>query len=124
MFISKESTSNNGGVPFLLKKGVKFTWDSECECAFQEFNVVFTSYSTLRYPDFSLPFVLFTDACDTGIEAVLTQEGPDGERTITYAMRSLMPNERKYAVIGKEALAIVWSVKYFRQYLLWNQFYS
>ena len=106
----------------LLKKGVKFTWDSECESAFQEFKVVLTSYPILRYPDFSLPFVLYTDACDTGIGAVLAQNGPDGERTIAYASRSLKPNERNYAVIEKEALAIVWSVKYFRHYLFGRQF--
>ena len=62
---------DNKAVPLnkLLKKGVKFTWDSECECAFQEFKVVLTSSPILRYPDFSLPFVPDNDACDTGIGA-------------------------------------------------------
>ena len=74
---------------------------------FKNSKCVLTSYPILKYPDFSLPFVLYTDACDTGIGAVLAQEGTDGERTIAYASRSLNPDERNYAVIGKEALAIV-----------------
>lgn len=95
----------------------KFLLDSNCESAFKIFNEALTSHPRLRYPDFSLPFVLYTDVCDTGIGAVLAQDGPNGERTIAYARKSLKPNEMNYAMIEKEALAIVWGVKYFRHYL-------
>lgn len=118
----KDFASKAAPLHKLLRKGVEFIWDSNCESAFKTFKEALTSYPILRYPDFSLPFVLYTDACDTGIGAVLAQDGPDGERTIAYASKSLKPNEQNYAVIEKEALAIVWGVKYFRHYLFGRKF--
>ena len=90
----------------LLKKGVKYLWNPDCVECFETFKKALIQYPILRYLDFELPFVLYTDACDTGLGVVLAQIGPDGERTLAYASRSLKSNERNYAVIEKEALAI------------------
>jgi len=76
----------------------------------------------LKCPDFSLPFNLYTDACDYGIGAVLAQETPDGEVVIAYASRLLKSSEKKYAVLQKEALGIVWSLKHFYPYLYGRHF--
>ena len=101
----------------LLRKGTKYIWDENCVRTFDMFKQALTQYPILHYPDFNLPFLLMTDACDTGLGIVLAQQGPEGERVIAYASRTIKPNERNYAVIEKEALAIVWGVKYFRHYL-------
>lgn len=67
---------------------------SNCESAFRTFDEALTRYmySLLRYPDFLLLFVLFNDACDIGIGAVLTQNGFDVEWIIAHASKSLQPN--------------------------------
>ena len=76
----------------------------------------------MRCPDFSLPFKLYTDACEYGIGAVLAQETPNGEVVIAYASRLLKSSERKYGVLQKEALGIVWSLKHFYPYLYGQHF--
>ena len=60
-------------------------------------------------------------ACDVspyGIVSVLSHTMKDGlERPIAYALRLLTSAERHYAQLDKEALAPVWGVKKFHNYL-------
>ena len=44
------------------------------------------------------------------------------ERPIAYASRSLTATERRYSQLDKEALAIIFAVTRFRQYLLGRHF--
>ena len=73
-------------------------------------------------PDFSMPFNLYTNACDYGIGAVLAQETPDGEVVIAYASRLLKSSELKYSLLQKEALGNVCSLKHFYSYLYGRHF--
>ena len=62
---------------------------------------------------------LKTDASLAGLSAVLAQVGEDGQvHPIAYASRSLLKHEHNYAITELEMLALVWSVKHFRAYLL------
>ena len=61
--------------------------------------------------------MVLTDACERGIGAVLSQEGPDGEHLVAYISRKLRPRESRYATIEKECLATVWAVQTLRVYL-------
>ena len=78
----------------------------------------------MQCPDCSLQFKLYTDACDYGLGAVLAQETDDGEAVVAYASRILKLSEAKYAVLQKEALVIVWALKYFYPYLYGRHFTS
>ena len=62
----------------LTERAAAFNWTDECQAAFDELRQRLTSAPVLAYPDFSRPFVLDTDASDTGIGAVLSQVDTEG----------------------------------------------
>jgi len=67
-------------------------------------------------------FILDTDASDQTIGAVLSQLQDGAEKVIAYASRKLDKREVNYCITRKELLAIVHSLKYFKQYLLGRRF--
>ena len=82
-----------------------------------------TSAPLLALPDWSRPFIVNTDASDTGIGAILSQVQADGEEhVVSYASRLLTKAERNYCVTRKELLAVVTFLHHFRQYLIGAKF--
>jgi hypothetical protein len=71
----------------LLKKGVKFVWDEDCEKAFHTLREYLTTAPVLAQPDNTKPFDVYCDASGTGLGCVLMQ----GNRVIAYASRALRP---------------------------------
>ncbi|KAI2659392.1 Retrovirus-related Pol polyprotein from transposon 17.6 [Labeo rohita] len=100
----------------------KVCWTPSTEEAFAQIKTALTSSPVLRAPDFSCPFLLQTDASDTGLGAVLSQIQEGEEHPIIYISRKLSTAERKYAAVEKEALAIKWAVLELRYYLLGRKF--
>jgi hypothetical protein len=76
----------------------------------------------LAYPNFKLPFILTTDPSKSAIAAILSQVQGGIERLIAFANRQLNSAERAYSVSEAEMLALVWTTKYFRCYLLGTEF--
>ena len=106
----------------LTEKGRKFEWSEATETAFNTLKEKITTSPVLAHPDFSLPFILDTDASDSSIGAVLSQSTDGHERVIAYASRTLSKSEKRYCVTRKEMLALVSFVKYFRHYLYGRKF--
>lgn len=98
----------------LLKKDVPYVWTDEQAAAFDELKQRLVSAPILHYPDFEKPFVIATDASGTGIGAVLLQKGERKYMPIAFASRALNPAEQRYSTTQKEALAVVWGLKKFR----------
>ena len=107
----------------LTEKNVPFGWTQEAEEAFAQLKQRLTSPPILAHPDFSLPFILDTDASSSGIGAVLSQKHADGqEHVVAYASRTLSKSERRYCTTRRELLAVISFMKQFRPYLLGRHF--
>ena len=77
----------------------------------------------LAYPEFSKPFLVATDASGLAAEADLSQLNENGkEHLIHYASRSLIESENNYSTYEREELAIIFALKEFRHYLLFQKF--
>ena len=107
----------------LLKKGQKWVWTDACAVAFTKAKEALVSSQVLIHYDPSLPIRLAADASAYGIGAVLSHVLDDGtERPIAYVSKTLSPSEKNYAQIEKEALALVFGVRKFHQYIYGRKF--
>ena len=57
----------------LMKKDVVFHWTPECQKAFVKLKHLLTTATITAFPDFNLPFPLYTDASTLGLGAILAQ---------------------------------------------------
>jgi len=100
----------------------RFQWTHETQSAFELLKQALSTPPILAMPRDTGEFILDIDACDMTIGAVLSQMQDGYEKVIAYASRTLDKREANYCVTRKELLAIVYSVKYFKQYLLGRDF--
>lgn len=101
----------------LLCKDAPWEWSERHEQAFNKVKRELVSDRILTHFDPTARLVLSVDASPTGLGAVLSQGEEGCERPIAYASRSLMASEKNYSQIHKEAVAIIFGVKHFHQYL-------
>jgi hypothetical protein len=57
-----------------------------------------------------------------GLGAVLSQVHKGDEHPVAFVSWTLSPAEKKYSIVEKECLAIVWALKYFHLYVFGTQF--
>ena len=67
----------------------------------------------LALPNFAKTFTVKTDVCNTGVEAVLSQEG----HPIAYYSKALGVASQKLCIYEKEFLAIMMAIDRWRSYL-------
>jgi transposase InsO family protein len=102
----------------LLKKSVIWKWSAECQKAFDFCKDALTSDSLLVHYDSKKKLKLACDASSYGVGAVLSHELENGEeRPIAYASRTINKTERNYSQIEREALALIFGVKKFHDYI-------
>jgi hypothetical protein len=71
----------------LTRKKQEFTWGPKQQEAFEMLKYRLCTTPVLAYPNFSLPFILTTDASETAEGAILSQVQDGVERPISYASR-------------------------------------
>ena len=101
----------------LTEKNAPFQWTSQCQDAFTYLKHALSNPPVVTFPDFSLPFSLYTDASCSAIGAVLSQRQGHQDKVIAYASHVLTKAERKWSTYDRELWAIVWAVRHFRHYL-------
>ncbi len=83
-----------------------FEWSEKCEKAFEALKERLITAPVLAYPNYSLTFVLQTNASGEGLGAVLVQVQDGAEKVIAYASRGLRPPETRYPAHKLEFLAL------------------
>ena len=101
----------------LTKCGVAFVWSQEAQSAFKQINALIASAPILHRPSFDHPFIIQTDASDSGLGAILTQTVGGVGRVLCFASRTMTPAERNYSVTERERLAVLWDIRKFRPYV-------
>jgi len=101
----------------LLSQG-QFQWSPEATEAFQKLKDAITRAPVLALPDFKVPFVVETDASNTGMGTVLSQGG----HPIAFFSKQFCPRMASASTYIRELAAITATVKKWRQYLLGHRF--
>ena len=100
----------------------KFEWAPEAQDAFESLKLKLTSTPILAFPCLKEPYILYTDARQFAMGAVLAQVQDGKERAICYASKSLSKSQTKYSATRRELLALVTFTRHFRHYLLGQKF--
>ena len=101
----------------LLCKNAPWQWGKIQQSAFEKVKALQSSDLLVHYNP-KKKIILAADASPLGVGAVLPHLMEDGsKRPIAYAFHSLSVAEHKYSQPDEEALAIVFAVKHFHQYV-------
>lgn len=107
----------------LTKKNTPWKWGDEEQKAFNKLKDLLSSENVLVHFNVMTPIGMACDASSTGIGAVLFHRYSDGtERPIANVSKILTDTQRNYSQVQKEALAIIFGLKKFYQYLYGRKF--
>ena len=107
-----------------LKKGKPdlIHWTPTLQQTFEQLKDDLCKAPILMAPAMDQAFYLFTDACTTGVGAVLKQKHQDTLKPIGYFSKKLSPAEKNYSISELETLAVVKAVQHFAAYLHGSRF--
>ena len=95
----------------LLQKDVHWPWEEHHKKSFQDVKKLLSSDRCLAFVDISKPITIQVDASNSGLGAVLLQEG----KPVAYASRLFASTEKNHVVIEKELLAVLFGCERFYQ---------
>ena len=107
----------------LLGKNTPWIWSRKCQEAFKTLKQILTSTEVLAHYDLNKEVTLAVDASAFGLGAVISHIMENGdEKPVAYGSRTLTAAEKNYSQIEKEALAIIFGLQKFHQYLYGRNF--
>ena len=108
----------------LARSKTTFEWTGRHDEALYALKAALTNDAVAYFKE-NWNTVLTVDASPVGLGAILSQEDRlDHSNThiVQYASRSLSDTERRYHQIEKEALAVIWAMEHFHNYLYGRSF--
>nr|GEZ65972.1 hypothetical protein [Tanacetum cinerariifolium] len=99
----RNCTQSSPNMSFGFPRKVKFEWGNKKEAAFQLLKQKLCSAPILALPEGSEDFIIYCDASNKGLGAVLMQR----EKVILYASRQLKIHEKNYTTHDLELGAVV-----------------
>lgn len=106
----------------LLRKDISFEWTAKCQEVFNKSKRLLIDNQVLTLYDPDKPIIIAADASPYGVGAVLSHIVDGVERPVFFASSTLSPAERNYSQTHREALAIIFAVKKFHNYLYGQKF--
>ena len=107
----------------LTRRNIPWRWGAEEEAAFQQLKTMLCQDTVFVHFDPKQEIGISCDASSVGIGAVLFHRYKDGsERPIANVSKTLNQTQRNYSQIQKEALAIVFALHKFHQFLYGRKF--
>ena len=107
----------------LVQSGVAWTWSKQEDDAFTKLKSLLSTDTVLANFDASVPIGIACDVSNVGIGATLFHPYPNGsERPVANVSKALSKSQRNYSQIQKEALAIIFALKKFYQFLFGRKF--
>jgi len=101
----------------LTSKNAKWKWTDVHRTSFRKIKELLSKEVLLIYPNFNNPFDIHTDASNLQLGAVISQNGVP----IAFYSRKLNKAQRNYTTTERELLAIVETLKEYRNILLGQQ---
>ena len=102
----------------LTKTKNPFIWGEEQQASFNQLKMALTTAPVLAHPDPTKPYILYTDASDKAVGAILVQKDlAQVERVIAYISHKLSGTQLSWPTIEKEAFGVVYALKKLHPYL-------
>ena len=101
----------------LIMKSADWEWNKEQKDAFEILKQLMTKNPVLQFYDATKPIKISTDACKSGIGAVMLQQFDNDWKPIAYASRALSKSEQNYAMIEKELIGVVFGCERFHSHV-------
>ncbi len=115
MFATKERPLTR----FLREDAPALLEDKVSRRAFEQLKSTLQVAPILQTPDWNKPFLVYCDASGEAVGSTLSQLDENGhDHPIHFANRQLTSAEKNYTMTEQEGLAVIFSLKKFRYYLL------
>ena len=102
-----------------LKQDHSFSWTDDVENSFVRIKKEINSALVLAKPYFEKEFILYNNATEEAVFAILMQSDDQGnEKPVAYMSQSFFDDEFKYSFIEKHAFSLVKVVENFYHFIL------
>ena len=102
----------------LLRKNQPTVWNDDCQLTFENIKEYLLSPSVLVPPMLGRPLLLYLSVSDMALGCMLAPLDDSGkEQTIYYLSKRTLKYEKRYVMIKRLCLVLVWATRRLRHYM-------